>query len=247
MRPSSWLLLALGLGWMPGRAADTTVAVAANFSGPMQEIATAFAGSTGHRARLVAGSTGKLNAQIRSGAPFDAFLSADDVTPQRLARDGFAIKDSRFTYAVGRLVLWSAQPGLVDSRGAVLAAGNFKRLALADPRLAPYGAAALEVLSALKLESNLRPRMVLGESVGQAYLFVASGNAALGFVSLSQVQSAGRLHTGSVWIVPQNLYRPLRQDFVLLTRGAGKPAARELARYLRGAAARAIIRGHGYD
>ncbi len=246
MKLFSWVRWALGFACINGLAAETTIAVAANFSRPMQEIAAAFARSTGHQAVLVIGSTGKLSAQIRNGAPFDVFLAADQVTPQRLAADGFGGEDSIFTYAVGRLALWSAQPTLVDSRGAILATGDFRRLALADPKLAPYGAAAIEVLTALKLDARLRPRMVLGDSVGQAFLFVASGNAALGFVSLSQVQSDGRLRSGSVWLVPQNLYTPLRQDFVMLKRGSTNIAAQQLALFLRGAAARTIIRSHGY-
>lgn len=247
MKGLAWAILALGCNWPSVFAAETTVAVAANFSEPMQKIAGSFTRATGHRALLAVGSTGKLSAQIRNGAPFDAFLSADAQTPQQLAADGFADPRSRFTYAIGRLALWSAQPGLVDPRGAVLAQGSFDKLALADPRLAPYGAAAMDVLAALRLDERLRSRLVLGESVAQAYLFVSSGNAPLGFVALSQVQLNGRLLSGSVWIVPQRLHRPLRQDFVLLAHGAGNDAARALAKYLRGTAARQIIRSYGYD
>jgi molybdate transport system substrate-binding protein len=230
-----------------GGAAETTFAVAANFSEPMQAIVAAFARDTGHRALLAVGSTGKLETQIRQGAPFDAFLSADQRTPELLANDAWADPASRFTYAIGRLALWSAQERLVDKRGAILATGDFQKLALADPKLAPYGAAALEVLVALRLEERLRPRLVYGESIGQSYLFVASGNAPLGFVALSQVQKDGVLKSGSVWIVPQRLYHPLKQDFVLLTHGASNPAAQALARYLRGVSARRIMRSYGYD
>jgi molybdate transport system substrate-binding protein len=247
MKRFAWALLTLGAPCATLFGADTTVAVAANFSEPMQKIAAAFARDTGHRALLAVGSTGKLSAQIRNGAPFDALLAADEVTPRRLIADGLADPASLFTYATGRLALWSAQPGLVDARGAVLQRGSFRRLALADPQLAPYGAAALDVLSALKLEGRLRQRLVLGESVGQAYLFVASGNAPLGFVALSQVQLNGRLRSGSAWIVPQSLHRPIRQDFVLLAHGKANVAARALAQYLRGSAAHRIIRSHGYD
>jgi molybdate transport system substrate-binding protein len=247
MKRFAWALLALGTHCAAPFAADTTVAVAANFSKPMQKIAAAFARDTGHRALLAVGSTGKLSAQIRNGAPFDALLAADELTAKQLIAEGLADPASLYTYATGRLALWSAQPGLVDARGAVLQRGNVRRLALADPKLAPYGAAAMDVLVALKLDERLRSRLVLGESAGQAYLFVASGNAPLGFVSLSQVQLNGRLLSGSAWIVPQSLHRPIRQDFVLLAHGLANVAARSLAVYLRGAEAHRIIRSHGYD
>ncbi len=247
MKRFAWALLALGAHCAAPFAADTTVAVAANFSEPMQKIAAAFARDTGHRALLAVGSTGKLSAQIQNGAPFDALLSADELTPKKLAAVGLADPVSLFTYATGRLALWSAQAGLVDARGAALQRGNFQRLALADPTLAPYGAAAMDVLVALRLDARLRSRLVLGESVGQAYLFVASGNAPLGFVALSQVQLDGRLRSGSAWIVPQSLHRPIKQDFVLLAHGKANVAARSLAQYLRGAEAHRIIRSHGYD
>ncbi len=247
MKRLAWALLALGTHCATLFGADTTVAVAANFSEPMRKIAAAFDRDTGHRALLAIGSTGKLSAQIRSGAPFDALLAADESAPRQLAAAGLADPASLFTYATGRLALWSAQPGLIDVRGAILRRGNFQRLALADPRLAPYGAAAMDVLVALKLDERLRSRLVLGESVGQAYLFVASGNAPLGFVALSQVQLDGRLLSGSAWIVPQSLHRPIKQDFVLLAHGEANVAARSLALYLRGAEAHRIIRRHGYD
>ena len=247
MKRFAWVLLVLGTHSAVLFGADTTIAVAANFSEPMQKIAAAFGRATGHRALLAVGSTGKLSAQIRNGAPFDALLAADEFTARQLIVDGFADPASLFSYATGRLVLWSAQPGLIDARGAILRRGNFPRLALADPRLAPYGAAAMDVLGNLKLADRLRLRLVLGESVGQAYLFVASGNAPLGFVALSQVQLDGRLLSGSAWVVPQSLHRPIRQDFVLLAHGMDNVAARSLAVYLRGDEAHRIIRSHGYD
>ena len=177
MKRFPWVLAALAPWSAWSLAAETTVAVAANFSAPMQEIAAGFARDTGHRAVLANGSTGQLNAQIRNGAPFDALLAADQRTPELLAADGFALPGSRFTYATGRLALWSAQSGLVDPHGAILVRGTFRRLALADPRLAPYGAAAVEVMVALHLDARLRERWVLGDSVGQAYLFVEIGRA----------------------------------------------------------------------
>ncbi len=247
MKRFAWAVLALGTHCAVLFGADTTVAVAANFSEPMRKIAAAFGRDTGHRVLLAVGSTGKLVAQIRNGAPFDALLAADELAAKQLIADGLADPASLFTYATGRLALWSAQPGLIDARGAVLQRGNFQRLALADPKLAPYGAAAMDVLVALKLNERLRSRLVLGESASQAYLFVASGNAPLGFVALSQVQLNGRLRSGSAWIVPQSLHRPIRQDFVLLTHGAANGAARSLALYLRGAEAHRIIHSHAYD
>lgn len=229
------------------RAAEVRVAVAANLAAPMQRIAAAFERDTGHKAQLAFGSTGKFYAQIRHGAPFQLLLAADEETPARLAREGFGVASSRITYAVGRLVLWSAQPGLVDGEGAVLRAAPSHRLALADPRLAPYGAAALQVLERLGRRAAWQPRLVQGESIGQAFQFVASGNAALGFVALSQVMQDGRIPRGSAWIVPAQLHAPLRQDALLLNPGRHQPAAQALLDYLRSEPARAILRSHGYE
>lgn len=231
----------------PALAGEVAVAVAANFAVPMQKIAARFEQDTGHKAVLAFGSTGRFHAQIANGAPFEVLLAADAATPQRLETEGLAVKGSRFTYAVGRLVLWSASPGVVDPQGAVLRGAGPARLALADPRLAPYGAAAVEVLTRLGLIESLRPRFVQGESIGQAHQFVASGNAPMGFVALSQVQVDGRLSGGSAWVVPAGLHSPLQQDAVLLQRGRDNPAAQSLMRYLRSPAALQIIRAHGYS
>jgi molybdate transport system substrate-binding protein len=239
-------LLALSL-LQGARAAEVQVAVAANFTAPMQKIAQAFEQDSGHRATLAFGSTGKFYAQIRNGAPFQLLLAADDSTPARLVAEGLGLADSRFTYATGKLVLWSRQPGLVDAQGAVLKAGSFERLALADPKLAPYGAAAMQVLSGLGLLPALAPKLVQGESIAQAYQFIATGNAALGFVALSQVYADGRIGEGSAWIVPAALHAPIRQDALLLNSGKDNAAALALLRYLRGDKARAIIRAYGYD
>jgi molybdate transport system substrate-binding protein len=229
------------------QAAEVSVAVAANFSAPMRKIALAFEQDTGHKAVVALGSTGRLYAQIRNGAPFQVLLSADHEAPARLVAEGLGVADSQFTYAVGRLVLWSRQDGLVDDKGAVLKSGRFERLALADPKLAPYGAAALEVLTKLGLAQTLAPRFVQGESIAQTYQFAASGNAALGFLALSQVFADGRLTHGSAWVVPPSLHAPLRQDAVMLSAGKDNPAAAALMRYLRGDKARAIVRAHGYE
>jgi len=228
------------------QAAEVQVAVAANFAGPMQQIAVRFASDTGHKAVVASGSTGRLLAQIENGAPFDVLLAADETAPTKLERDGFAVPGSRFTYATGRLVLWSAKPGYVDPAGAVLARGDFRHVALADPRLAPYGAAAVEVLRALGLLEALRPRFVLGESVAQAHQFVATGNAELGFVALSQLDFPGAAPVGSRWLVPASLHPPILQDAVLLRRGEANPAARALCEYLRSPRTKELIRAWGY-
>jgi molybdate transport system substrate-binding protein len=229
------------------RAADVHVAVAANFAAPMHRIARAFEEHTGHRALIALGATGALYAQVRQGAPYGVFLSADEATPRRLEAEGLGVPGTRLTYAVGRLVLWSARPGRVDDAGAVLREAAFRRLAVANPKLAPYGAAALEAMSRLGVLESLRPRLVQGENIAQTYQFVASGNAELGFVALSQVQADGRIASGSGWLVPSSLHAPLRQDAILLSPGRDNPAARALLAFLRSDAARALIRAHGYE
>ena len=232
---------------LSAQADEVRVAVAANFATPLKTLAAEFEKESGHTLALSAGASGKLYAQIKSGAPFDVFLSADDETPSRLEKEGDAVSGSRFTYAVGRLVLWSAQLNTVDAQGAVLKTGNFKHLALAAPHLAPYGAAAVQTLTQLGLLTALQPRFVQGESIGQTYSFVASGNAELGFVALSQVFENGKISKGSGWIVPASLHEPLRQDAVLLVRARDKVAARALLTFLKSEKARALIRAFGYE
>lgn len=232
---------------LPTQAAEVSVAVAANFTAPMQKIAAAFEQDSGHKARLAFGSTGRFYAQIQQGAPFQLLLAADDETPAKLEREGLGLAGSRFTYAIGRLVLWSPQPGLVDDQGLVLRQGRFDKLALADPKLAPYGAAAIESLTRLGLLQNLQAKFVQGENIAQAYQFVASGNAQLGLLALSQVHVDGRLRSGSAWVLPAWLHRPIRQDALLLNPGKDNPAALALLRYLQGDKARAIIHAHGYE
>lgn len=240
--------LAWGVSFVASaQTSDVRVAVAANFTAPMRQIAQNFERDTGHRALLSFGSTGALYAQIRNGAPFDVFLSADDTTPARLISEGTGVAGSAFVYAQGRLMLWSATPGLVDGRGDVLKTGNFERLALANPRLAPYGAAAVQTMERLGLADALRPRWVQGENIAQVHQFVASGNAPLGFVALSQVWSGGQLSSGSGWLVPADWHEPIRQDALLLTRGQSNPAALALMRYLKSEPAQRTIRGFGYD
>ncbi|GAB3388638.1 molybdate ABC transporter substrate-binding protein [Massilia agri] len=239
-------MLAAGLAICFGAwAGEVQVAVAANFAAPMEKLAPMFARETGHKAVLSFGSTGKFYAQIRHGAPFEVLLAADDETPARLEREGRG--GSRFTYAVGRLALWSRQAGFVDAQGEVLKRGRFDRLAIADPRLAPYGAAAIETVRKLGLLEALRPKFVQGENIAQAWQFAATGNAALGFVALSQVYAGGKLKEGSAWIVPASMHAPIRQDAILLDKGKDNAAASALMRYLQGSKARAVIRSFGYE
>jgi molybdate transport system substrate-binding protein len=228
-------------------AGEVQVAVAANFAGPMEKLAAQFQKDTGHKAILASGATGKFYAQIRNGAPFEVLLSADDETPARLAAEGRAIAKSRFTYAVGRLVLWSAKTNYVDAAGAVLKTGNFKHLAIANPKTAPYGAAAVAVIDKLGLTAHLQPRLVQGENIAQAFQFASTGNAELGFVAQAQVWRDGKFTAGSGWIVPATMHAPIRQDAALLTKGARNPAAQALLDYLRSDKARALIRAYGYE
>lgn len=228
-------------------AAEVHVAVAANFAAPMKKIAAGFNKDTGHTALLSVGATGQFYAQIKHGAPFDVFLSADDETPARLEKEGDAIAGTRFTYATGKLVLWSSTPGFVDNQGNVLETASFSHLAIANPQTAPYGVAAVEVLKARGLAERLASKMVQGANISQTWQFVTTGNAELGFIALSQVFKDGRIPAGSAWIVPDNLYRPLRQDAVVLRGGTGNAAADALISYLKSDKAKAVIRSYGYD
>ena len=227
-------------------AGDVQVAAAANLGPAIQKIAAAFGRDTGHRAVVALGSTGKFHAQIVNGAPFEVLLAADEDTPRKLEAAGLGVARSRFTYAIGRLVLWSPQGGVVDARGEVLRQPPRGKIALADPRVAPYGAAAVAALKKLGVHAAWEPHFVTGESVGQAYQFVASGNAWLGFVALAQVAEDGRIVRGSGWVLPGNLYPAIRQDALLLKAGADNPAATAFLQYMRGNAARAILRRAGY-
>lgn len=227
-------------------AAQVTAAVAANFTVPMKAISKAFANHTGHTTRLSFGSSGQLLAQIQHGAPFEVFLSADTAKPARLIADGQAVPESVFTYAIGQIVLWSAQPNRVEDGRARLAAGDFQRLAIANPRLAPYGEAAVTTLKNLALYAALKPKLVQGGNIAQTYQFVSTGNAQLGFVALSQVIANGTIGTGSGWLVPDKLHPPIRQDAVLLQNGADNPAATALLEFLQGPQAKTIIERYGY-
>jgi molybdate transport system substrate-binding protein len=228
-------------------ADEVQVAVAANFTAPMQQIAAEFEKDTGHKAKLAFGSTGKFYSQISNGAPFEVLLAADDETPFRLEKEALATPGSHFTYAIGKLVLWSAKEGYVDAKGEVLKKGDFRHLALANPKTAPYGAAAVEVLQHVGAFDAVQARLVQAENIAQAQQFIASANAELGFVALAQVFHNGKLTAGSMWVVPAGLYTQIRQDAVLLAKGHGKPAASALLDYLKKDKARAIIKSYGYE
>lgn len=229
----------------PGRAGEVLAAVAANFTAATQRIVPLFESATGHRVKASFGSTGKLYAQIKNGAPYDVFLSADQRRPDLLEREGATVAGTRFTYAIGRLALWSADPDRVDAAGAVLQSGKIDRLAIANPNTAPYGVAALEVLKRLGVYEGLRHRLIQGQSISQVLQFVGTGNASLGFIAVAQLNSL-TTSTGSAWVVPQALYDPIRQDAVLLRHAAPNPAAREFHAFLRGPQARRVIEDLGY-
>ena len=239
-------LLALMAG-AAAQANDVQVAVAANFTAPMQKIAAEFAKDTGHKAVLAFGATGKFYAQIVNGAPFEVLLAADDATPARLETEHRTVPGTRFTYAIGKLALWSAKEGVVDNQGQVLKTGDYAHLAIANPKTAPYGAAAIETLAKLNLLDRVQGKLVQGENIAQAYQFVSTGNAPLGFVALAQVYRDGKFTSGSGWIVPANLHGPIHQDAVILAKGSANPAAKALEAYLKSDKARGIIRSYGYE
>ena len=243
----TFVLFALTLGQVSAaRADEVVVAVAANFLAPLQEISAEFTKETGHTTVITAGATGQLFTQIQNGAPFEVMVSADSKTPKKLVKAELALADSQFTYARGKLVLWSADPALVDAQGAVLKAASFKHLAIANPKTAPYGQAAMETLAKLGLTAALQPKLVQGENIAQAKMFVDSGSAELGFVALSQVFKGGKVTKGSAWEVPLDLYAPIYQDAVLLKKGANNPAASALLAYLKSDKAKAIMAQYGY-
>jgi len=225
-------------------AGETKVAVAANFTEAAKAIAARFKARTGHDASLSFGSSGQFFTQIANGAPYEVFLSADVERPQKAEAEGLAVPGSRFTYATGRLVLYSKTPGLVDGKGAVLKTGKFEKLAIADPKAAPYGQAAVETLNKLRLYDALKPKIVTGSSITQAFQYVQTGAAEVGFVALSQVVDE---KGGSRWVVPAANHTPIDQQAVLLKTGQNSEAAKAFLTFLKGGEAKAIIKRYGYE
>ncbi len=228
-------------------AGEVNAAVAANFTEPVKQIVELFQKESGHTVKLSFGSSGKFTSQIKEGAPFDVFLAADEKNPKLLEKEGLAVEGSRFVYALGKLVLWSAQPGYVDDKGYVLRKGEFNKIAYADPKLAPYGLAAKETLEDLGLWTVVQSKLVTGESITQTYQFAATGNAELAFIALSQITKDGKVTEGSSWIVPAHLYNPIKQSAVQLTAAKDKAAAEAFMKYLKSEKAVAIIRSFGYE
>lgn len=248
MKPKTKTLVAAltlavsGLAAGQALAGQTNVAVAANFTGAAKEIARAFEETTGHEAILSFGSTGKLYTQITQDAPFEVFLAADAARPEKLTEEGLAVTGSRFTYAIGKLVLWSKDPAAVTGEDTLKTA-DFEKISICNPVAAPYGAAAVETMKALDVYDALKPRFVEGANVTQAHQFVETGNAEVGFVALSQVIDDD---SGSRWEVPQEFYEPIRQDAVLLNKGADSEAAAAFMAFLKQPEARSIIVKFGY-
>jgi molybdate transport system substrate-binding protein len=227
-------------------AGEVNAAVAANFTEPVKLIAEQFQKDTGHTVKFSFGSSGKFYSQIKEGAPFDVFLAADEKNPKLLEEEGLAVKDTRFVYALGKLVLWSTQPGFVDNKGAVLGKGSYNKIAYADPKLAPYGLAAQETLQKMKLWDKVQGKLVTGESIAQTYQFAATGNAEMAFIALSQITRDGKIMDGSYWIVPADSYSPIKQAAVQLAAAKDKAAAQAFLKYLKGEKAQGIIRNFGY-
>lgn len=229
------------------QADDVQVAVAANFTAPIQAIAKDFEKDTGHKVIAAYGATGQFYTQIKNGAPFEVFLAADDTTPIKLEKEGDIVPGSRFTYAIGTLALWSAKEGYINGTDEVLKQNQFKHLSIANPKAAPYGLAATQVLAKLGLTDKVKDKIVEGQNITQAYQFVSTGNAELGFVALSQIYKDGKVSEGSAWQVPEDMHDPIKQDAVILKIGENNPAAKALVDYLKGPKAAAIIKSYGYQ
>ena len=228
------------------QAAEIKVAVASNFANVLKEIAIEFQKDTGHQLAITPGATGKFYAQISNGAPFDVFLSADDETPRKLAQEGKAIAASQFTYAIGRLALWSPNPEMVDKNADILKTDKFKFIAIANAKVAPYGQAAVQTMQKLGVLTKIEPRVVQGESISQTYQFVSTGNAQLGFVALSQIFENGRIKTGSAWIVPEEMHEQLKQDAVILQSCKQTSVCQDLMDYLKSEKAKKMMASYGY-
>jgi len=232
--------------YVPAHGAEVTVAVASNFSVPMRKIVQNFEIESGHKVRLSFGSTGGFYAQIKNGGPFQILVAADRETPSKLEKEALGVPGSSFTYAMGKLVLWSRKPNLVDQQGQILKVGQFQKLAIANPKLAPYGAAAMETLNKLGLLNELLFKLVQGENINQAFQYVETENAQIGFVVMSQIVDQGKLIQGSAWVVPAHLYAPIQQDAILLLSGQGNAAAIALMAYLKSPQAKSIMTDYGY-
>ena len=239
------LLIILTMAVAPAFAEQVLVAVAANFIPPFREIALEFEKSTGHQLQVSGGSSGNFYTQIKNGAPFDVFFSADMERPKKLEDEGLGVKESRFTYAIGRIVLWSPNADLIKGE-ETLRFRQYKKLAMANPKTAPYGVAAMQTLQKLQLWDSLQPHIVMGESIGQTMGFIESGNAQLGFVALSQVMDPKIKGKGSRWDIPTNLHEPINQDVILLTKGKDNLAAKALLEFLKSNRAKEIIERYGY-
>lgn len=245
MTSVGWALL--GLSPFCVSAGEVHVAAASNFRAPLEKIATPFTQATGHKLIISYGATGKFYAQIMNGAPFEVFLAADQEHPKKLAQGQPALAETEFTYAIGKLVLWGPNPKGVDRPADILEKGQFNHLSIANPRLAPYGKAAKQVLEKMGLWDKDESRIVLGENITQAHQFVATGNAELGFVALSQIKQEGKNPEGSFWIVPGSMYSPIKQDAVLLEKGKDSPAAKQFLQFLKSDKAKKIIEKYGYE
>lgn len=241
------LLLAMIISSALLHADEVTAAVAANFTAAIKKLTPLYEQKTGNKLIASFGATGQLYAQMNNGAPFDVFLSADDTTPKKLIAEGAAVADSYFIYARGRLALWSATPNYVDGNGHILKSDSFTKIAIANPKTAPYGQAAVETLTALKLLDRLQPKFVIGENIAQTQQFVSSGNAPLGFVALAQVKALPVNDRGSYWIIPVDLHQPIDQTAVQLRRSAHAEAAKSFLEFLKTPEAAEVIRDLGYE
>lgn len=240
-------LVLLGLASSPVYSGEVSVAVTSDFSAPMERIVALFQKESGHTVKVSLGASGKLYMQTKGGSSFDIFLSADEAIPKRLVQEGQAVGSSRFVYAIGKLVLWSDQPGFVDAKGAVLNKGNFTKLAIADPKVSPYGLAAKETLEKLIMWNAMQEKLIKGENITQTYQLAANENAELAFVSLSQIMRDDKISEGSWWLVPSELHNPIRQSAVMLASAKDKIAAQAFLEFLKSNKAAAIIRGFGYE
>jgi molybdate transport system substrate-binding protein len=239
-------LVLFSLAVTPALAEQALVAVAANFIGPFREVAMEFEKTTGHTVQVASGSSGSFYTQIKNGAPFAVFFSADNERPKLLEEEGLGVKGSRFTYAIGRLVLWSSDPDLMKGEDT-LRSEKFKHLAIANPKTAPYGVAAMQAMQKLGVWESIQPRLVMGENMGQTLGFVESGNAELGFLALSQVLDPKMKGKGGRWDVPSHLHEPIKQDVVLLEKGKDNSAANALMEFMGGPQVKAIIERYGYE